>query len=47
MRGRRERGDGKRGDGEMEVLGAAPAAAFSGEPLNRVVFAEESWDHPK
>lgn len=26
---------------------AAPAATFSGEPLNRVVFAEESWDHPK
>lgn len=31
---------------ETEVP-AAPGAAFSGEPLNRVVFAEESWDHPK
>lgn len=31
---------------EVEVP-ATLAAAFSGEPLNRVVFAEESWDHPK
>lgn len=32
---------------ERERKPATPAAVFSGKPLNRVVFAEESWDHPK
>lgn len=48
---RTESGDGeierdKWGEERVEVP-ATLAAAFSGEPLNRVVFAEESWDHPK
>lgn len=44
---RTEFGDGRERGGGDGGARATLAAAFSGEPLNRVVFAEESWDHPK
>lgn len=46
----RERKGKEGGESEREreeEVRATLAAAFSGEPLNRVVFAKESWDHPK
>jgi len=43
-----DRDDEKERERERErEMKVAAAPAFSGEPLNRVVFAEESWDHPK